>query len=99
MTDETKTCRICGTKRSCGEYPGAHPPDLCKPCASDRIDFAMAIVTGFCANNHVTSMKEQTAILVGYDQNEQLVYSDETFMVVVFDMAEEMLLESRKPRG
>jgi len=87
MTDETKTCRICGTKRSCGEYPGAHPPDLCKPCAFDRIDFAKAIVTGFCANHHVTSMKEQTTI------------SDETFMVVVFDMAEEMLLESRKPKA
>ena len=101
MTDETRVCRICGAdiERWEPSRVGAHPPDLCKACAFDRIDFAKAIVTGFCANNHVTSMKEQHPILVGYDQNEQLMYSDETFMVSVFDMAEEMLLESRKPRG
>ena len=89
MTDETRVCRICGAdiERWEPSRVGAHPPDLCKACAFDRIDFAKAIVTGFCANNHVTSVKEQTTI------------SDETFMVVVFDMAEEMLLESRKPRG
>ena len=78
MTDETIVCRICGTRRSCGEDPGAHPPDLCKACAFDRIDFAKAIVTGLLSNPNYFR---------------DVIYED------VFKSAEEMLLESRKPRG
>lgn len=50
MSDEKKTCRICGAPIRCSGYPGALPPDLCKPCGFDRIDIAKAILTGWCAN-------------------------------------------------